>query len=409
MVETAIRTKSDSNGGVIRCFSKARPWRGLLSGIPLVLVLVLVLVFVLVLFCAALPARAHQVNPVIGDVTVSPDKVRIDLHLALESMVAGIDLAGLGNTNDSPLSGYYDQLRAEPPAKLEAAFRKVWPRVRRGFHIEVGGKRILPEIAAIRIPDAGDVGLPRDSVLIITAPLPKGDAAVKIGWSSAFGPLVLRQMGEGDTLYTGYLLGGDMSDPLPRQGVAHVGALRSFGRYIVLGYEHIVPKGLDHILFVLGLFLYSLKMRPLLMQVTAFTLAHTTSLALATLHIVAISPQIVEPLIAASIVFVAVENLLGTKISLLRIAVVFMFGLLHGLGFASVLGDIGLDPAHLIPGLIAFNIGVELGQLQVIAVAFLLVGAWFGRKPWYRTRIAMPASALIALVGAFWFVQRVFF
>ena len=123
---------------------------------------------------------------------------------------------------------------------------------------------------------------------------------------------------------------------------------------------------------------------------------------------VQLPPSLVEPLIAASIVYVAVENIFMSQYRPWRTAVVFGFGLLHGLGFASVLGDIGLDPARFITGLIGFNIGVELGQLAVIAVAFLTVGFWFGSKDWYRPVIATPASVAIAITGAYWFAERVF-
>jgi hypothetical protein len=175
----------------------------------------------------------------------------------------------------------------------------------------------------------------------------------------------------------------------------------------VIGFEHILPKGLDHILFVLGLFFLSLNWRPLLFQVTAFTLAHTVTLALGMLGILRLSPGIVEPLIAASIVYVGVENILMRGLSPWRPAIVFAFGLLHGLGFASVLGEIGLESGRFVSGLIGFNIGVELGQLSVIAIAFVLLALPFGRKPWWRNRIAIPASAVIAAIGAYWFFERI--
>ncbi len=130
---------------------------------------------------------------------------------------------------------------------------------------------------------------------------------------------------------------------------------------------------------------------------------------MATLGIVSVPASVVEPLIAASIVYVAVENIRGGPITWWRTAVVFGFGLLHGLGFASVLGDVGLQPSGFILSLISFNIGVELGQLTVIAAAFLTVGLWFGQRHWYRTVVAVPASLLIASVGAYWTVERVFF
>ena len=138
------------------------------------------------------------------------------------------------------------------------------------------------------------------------------------------------------------------------------------------------------------------------------TLAHTVTLALGALEIVVISGSIVEPLIAASIVFVAVENLMTTSLNKWRPVIIFGFGLLHGLGFASVLGDFGLPEGQFIPALIGFNIGVEVGQLTVVAVAAILLTLPFGRFDWYRRAIAMPTSIFIALVGAYWFIERVF-
>jgi len=176
-------------------------------------------------------------------------------------------------------------------------------------------------------------------------------------------------------------------------------------RYLVLGFTHILPKGLDHILFVLGLFLLSLRLRPLLAQITAFTVAHTLSLALAMLGLVHLSPRIVEPLIAVSIVYVAVENVFARELKKSRVALVFAFGLLHGLGFAGVLSELGLPRSEFVPALLSFNVGVEIGQLTVIAAAFLVVGA-FRKRSWYITRVAVPASVAIAAVGLYWAVTR---
>jgi hypothetical protein len=178
-------------------------------------------------------------------------------------------------------------------------------------------------------------------------------------------------------------------------------------RYLVLGVTHIIPHGLDHMLFVLGLFFLSPKLKPLLWQVTAFTLAHSVTLTLAVFDVLRLSPDVVEPLIAASIAFVAIENLITARIHPWRPAVVFAFGLMHGMGFAGVLIDVGLPRGQLVPALISFNIGVEIGQLTVIALTLMAVGWWRNRK-WYRPAIAIPASAMIALTGLWWTVQRVF-
>jgi hypothetical protein len=176
--------------------------------------------------------------------------------------------------------------------------------------------------------------------------------------------------------------------------------------YLALGFRHIVPDGLDHILFVLGLFLASRKLRSLLAQVTAFTVAHSITLGLAMLGIVSLPSSIVEPAIAISIVFVAVENVVVANVGRARVAVVFAFGLLHGLGFAGALREIGLPRSRFVPALLSFNLGVETGQMAVLAVAFCAVGFWLGRRGWYRRWVAVPASLAIAAVGLYWTIQR---
>ncbi|MCX5690387.1 MAG: HupE/UreJ family protein, partial [Planctomycetota bacterium] len=181
-----------------------------------------------------------------------------------------------------------------------------------------------------------------------------------------------------------------------------------FGRYVIIGLEHIVPGGLDHVLFVLGLYLMRSTWRQLLAQVTAFTLAHSITLGLSLSSVVAVPSGVVEPLIAMSIVLVAVENLLVKTFRPRRVAMVFGFGLFHGLGFAGALGEVGVPQAHFLPALVGFNLGVELGQLVVLLGAFACVGWWSARQPWYRARVAMPACMVIALVASYWTVERVF-
>ncbi len=177
-------------------------------------------------------------------------------------------------------------------------------------------------------------------------------------------------------------------------------------QYLVLGYTHILPKGLDHILFVLGLFLFCARLKPLLLQVTAFTVAHSITLGLSIYGLVSLPSRVVEPLIALSIAYVAIENLVTRELKPWRLALVFLFGLLHGLGFAGVLRELGLPRSEFLTGLLAFNLGVEGGQLTVIAIAMLL--AWrFVNRGWYRHRVVMPASLVIAAIGIYWTITRV--
>ncbi len=178
-----------------------------------------------------------------------------------------------------------------------------------------------------------------------------------------------------------------------------------FTNYLEQGFLHIIPRGFDHILFVIGLFLLSPRLKALLWQVSAFTVAHTLTLALGVMGVVQLSASIVEPLIALSIVWIAVENLLTDRLNRWRIAVVFCFGLLHGLGFAGVLLQIGLSGTDFVVALLSFNLGVELGQLAVIALCFVFVGWAMGRSSYHR-RVVVPASCLIALIATFWLLQR---
>lgn len=178
-----------------------------------------------------------------------------------------------------------------------------------------------------------------------------------------------------------------------------------FARFTLLGFEHIIPSGPDHALFVLGLFLLSPKPRPVILQISAFTVAHTITLTLTSLNIIGLSPNIVEPTIAASVAFVGIENLCTTKVHAWRSVVAFVFGLVHGMGVASAFNEAGFPPGQLVSSLAAFTVGVEGGHLAILAAAFLLLG-WTSHKKWYRGRVAIPLSLVISLVALVWLVQR---
>ena len=179
--------------------------------------------------------------------------------------------------------------------------------------------------------------------------------------------------------------------------------------YLKLGYKHIIPLGADHILFVLSLFLLSPKLKPVLLQATAFTVAHSITLGLAMYNLISPVAAIIEPVIALSIVYVALENIFSPRLKSSRIGIVFLFGLVHGMGFAGALGELGLPQNAYLSSLVMFNVGVELGQLTVILAAFFLFGKWFGQKSYYRKAIVVPLSVLITIIAAYWTVQRIFF
>ncbi len=179
--------------------------------------------------------------------------------------------------------------------------------------------------------------------------------------------------------------------------------------YLRLGYMHILPNGFDHILFVTGLCLLSKKISVILWQATAFTIAHSITLALSMKNIIVAPSAVVEPIIALSILFVAIENLLITKLSAWRILIVFMFGLIHGMGFASALNEIGLPRNKFFLSIFSFNVGVELGQVTVILATFALFIIPFRNIKNYKRAVVYPLSILIASIAFYWTIERVFF
>lgn len=351
-------------------------------------------------------AMAHEVVPTIADLITSDGRVTLEMRINIEAQLSGIDLDTVEDTNTAENAADYDALRALPAEDVAARASELVASWSENGLIAVDGATISLGLGSVIVPEELDSEQPRISNLIVTGVLPAGAASLEVAWPQGAGDLVLRQQGV-DAPFTGLVSGGTSSGPITIAGGDAANGWQTFVNYIPVGFDHILPKGLDHILFVLGLFFLSTRLRSLIWQVSAFTLAHTVTLALGALGIVNVPGSIVEPLIAASIVFVAVENVFSSGLKPWRPVVIFCFGLLHGLGFASVLGEFGLPEAQFISALIGFNIGVELGQLTVIALAFLAVG-WFAAKPWYRSAIAVPASCVIAAVGAFWFVERVF-
>jgi hypothetical protein len=277
-----------------------------------------------------------------------------------------------------------------------------------GSTVAFDGWPVEPRVeAAAPGPEAeGAVPAERKPTLRLRGAVPPGARAFTWRTDLPVGTYPLALANEGEEPVWQWLEPGATSEPFAlAAGVAPPAPGGVVRQYLRLGFTHIVPKGLDHILFVLGLFLLTLRLRPLLAQVTAFTVAHTITLGLGMYGLVGLSPRVVEPLIALSIVWVAVENVLRPELRATRVALVFAFGLLHGMGFAGVLQELGLPRGSFVPALLAFNVGVELGQLAVIAAAAAVVGPFRGR-PWYRARVVVPASCAIAAVGLYWSVER---
>lgn len=178
--------------------------------------------------------------------------------------------------------------------------------------------------------------------------------------------------------------------------------------YLSLGFTHVLPYGFDHILFILSIFLLNSKLKSVIIQCSIFTLAHSISLGIAAYEIIIPNPNFIEPLIAISILFTSLENIFHSKVYSYRLIIIFVFGLIHGLGFATALKVIGIPKRDFFTSLISFNFGVEIGQIVVLLLAYLLISRWFSHKVWYKERVVYPISSLICCIALYWTIERIF-
>ncbi len=360
------------------------------------------------------PAHGDVMKPALIEVSAFTNgQVEIEVRASIEAIMADIG-SEFKNTAQSPNAGEYDRLRVMKSNALRAEFQPFYSQVETNLALKIDGNTIPLKIVQVVIPPAGYTKVPRLSMVVLKGKIPKTAKTLDFIYPLAYSQSAVRvrqidkvnekwhwsswqwRRKPGDA--TPFPLGALFKQPSTFQVITD---------YIKAGYDHILPKGMDHILFILGLFLFSAKLSPLLWQVTMFTVAHTITLGLAMSGWITLPPRIVEPLIALSIVFVGFENIYTTELKKSRLALIFGFGLLHGLGFASMLADFGMPAGAFFTALISFNIGVELGQLTVLLLAFGLVAYWFRGKPaLYRQWVVIPASVVICCIALYWFFER---
>ena len=369
---------------------------------------VLLFVFLSSLGLYSSTSIAHDIKPIVSTLDLSSgERFELLIELNAEALFAGLRPVHKESENH-PLEKTYKTLRKLDSESLRAEVGDELERLLSSISLRFDSAPAQLTLEEIEIPETGDVESPRMTRIRVSGTIP--ETAVNFSWKLTpdFGGNIVkvrRMQGEPGLFW---LRAGASLPPMAIVGNVEPRSLQeTVFQYVEQGYIHILPMGIDHILFVLGLFLLSPKMKPLLIQVTLFTLAHSVTLGLAAAGVVSLPASIVEPLIAISITYVAIENVMSEQLGRFRMLVVMLFGLLHGLGFATVLSEVGLPDVQFLPALLSFNVGVELGQLTVILAAYILLGVWRGGDNRLFFQVQRPASWLIALVGFYWFIERI--
>ena len=367
--------------------------------------------FIFILFFIK-SSYAHELRPAIANLNIyEKDNIinaNLSIQLNLEAIIAGIETKH-SNTEDSEKSEEYKDLRRMDPTVLLHQFNSKIKNFNNKINLTSNNSDLDLTLISVVIPGVGNTNIIRDTIITFDIKNIRKER-FKFSWDKNLGSIILRINSiHNKPLYTELIEGGKQSKWFSIKNKTELGLFQNIKEYTLLGFKHIIPKGLDHILFVLALFLLSSKLRPLVLQVSIFTLAHTITLFLGALKIITIPAIIIEPIIALSICFIAIENLFTENIRRTRPYIIFIFGLLHGLGFAEVLNEIGISTNLFVVSLISFNVGVELGQISVIILSYILIALLFQKKSWYRHRITKPISMIIASIGFYWFIQRLFF
>ncbi len=367
-----------------------------------------------ILLLVSVSSYADLVKPALIEITVNEQgQVDVNIRASIEALLTGIN-GRYKNTKDAPNADEYDKLRHMDPKQLAHEFQKFQKTfLNKIAIIDNNHHKLSLSIKHIEIPERGYPKVPRISVIDLVGKVDLNAESIQSYYPMAFGDNAVRlkqvnlKKQQFHWSQWQWIRDDKYSTPFSMtEIVAHKPFYKTVVNYIELGFKHILPKGMDHILFILGLFLFSSAIRPLLWQITMFTIAHTITLGLAMNGLFNLPAQIVQPLIALSIVYVGVENVFARGLQKSRLVLVFAFGLLHGLGFASMLADFGMPEYAFATALISFNVGVELGQLSILFIAYVLIGLWFGRRLWYRTLVINPASIVIAIIAFYWFIDR---
>ena len=366
--------------------------------------------FLTLLLLISTPLKADVVKPALIEISFFEDKkVEVVIDLSLEAVMTGIGTQ-FKNTTDSPNSEQYDELRALEPAVLRERFKDFESEFLNSIGLNVNTQEQVLTLSDVNIDIIGYKKRPRKTLLTYTVQLSQWPQSFSWQYAKIYGDSALRyqmyQKDEYNWHEWHWLRDGASSGVIDINHPEPIDDVTRLIQFTSIGFDHVIPKGWDHILFIVGMALSSLLWRRLLLLVSAFTLAHTITLGLAMYGVVEISAKIIEPLIALSIAYIAIENLSKHQHLKRKTIAVFLFGLIHGLGFASMLKSFEMATENFLVTLIGFNIGVEIAQLAIVLTVVVLLLLLRLFKINYRVVAIVPISVLISIVGVYWAVER---
>jgi hypothetical protein len=355
------------------------------------------LVTALVVLVAA-TASAHEIGTTQVDVTLHQDQTYVvDILTGGDSLLVRVERrAGLPRTQ-----------RLSPTAVAQR-LEQLAPQFLAAVDLRFDGVAVRPAMHVLRVDAPGGTS-PSSITIRLSGDIPQPAREVTWQYRLTYSTYSIAFANEGETATPRRWLEGDQRSPpfALSDAVRPPGRLTLARRYLRLGFIRIAPYGIEQIVFVLAMFLLAARVMPMLLQIAAFIAAQSIGLGLATYGIGVLSPNWLSGMVAVSITYVALENVVLREVKPWRIGVIFVFGLVHGAALAAVLRELGLPHANALTAWMSFNVGVVAAEVATIAAAFVLVTSWAQTRPWYRYRVVVPSSAAMAVVATFWMLERV--
>lgn len=369
--------------------------------------------FLFVIFAFIININADVIRPALVEISFNQNKsLELSLQFNLEAVMSEIS-SKYKDTRESPNSDKYELLRALKADELFNKFKDYEKEFLKNFTLLINGKKTTLSLKSHKIDFIGYKKRARKSILTYEAKLKNYPKNFLWKYHKPYGDSSLRHRLYVKDEYTWsdwlWIVAGESSQNISLTHLKFENQFEKFIKFIKIGYHHVIPKGLDHILFIVAMALSLLPWRQLLILVTSFTIAHSITLGLSMLEIANVPANIVEPLIALSIAYVAIENLMTSKSLKRKTIIVFFFGLLHGLGFAYMLKSFESDDESFISILLGFNVGVELAQIFIIFISLAVIYFIKMVNANLSKYIVNASLVTISLVGSYWFYDRLAF